>query len=239
MWIRFIALVVLAYLVGAITPAHLAAKLARGIDLREFGTRNIGTSNLYQATGKKKSILVPVIIFDLAKSWPLLWAARVLLPGDMAYWGEAAAAAAAVVGHSWPVYLNFQGGRGMLATLGIALFMPVVTGLAPWPVAVGVSIVLLGTFALRNAPLGVVSGVTALPIVSWLVGEPLALILGYLGIVAVMIIRRLAQPRREISARVKLSSVLLNRLLFDRDIRDREAWLKDTSAETSGRREKS
>jgi glycerol-3-phosphate acyltransferase PlsY len=225
MSVILVALVALAYLVGSITPAYLAARIARGVDLRKFGTRNTGISNLYRATGNRKSILIPVIIFDLAKAWPLLWAAKALGLGNA---GLAAVAVAVVIGHNWPVYLRFHGGRGMLSTLGIALVMPLITGLAPWPLATGLTIVVLGTFVARNAPLGVGLAVLALFVVSWAVGEPFELTLGYLGIVLAMVVRRLVQPRRDISARTKLPALLWNRLLFDRDIRDRKAWLEQS-----------
>ncbi len=237
MWVRFAVLVVLAYLVGAINPAYLAAKIACGIDLRDYGTRNTGLSNLYHATGKKKAILAPVIIFDVAKSWPLLWAASAL---GLGFSGEAAVAVAVIAGHNWPVYLGFRGGRGMLATLGIGLAWPLVTHLLPpWPLMVGGVILLVGMFGLRSAPLGVGAAVFSLPITSRVVEEPLAINLGYLGIVLAMIIRRLVQPRREISAHINIFNLLLNRLLFDRDIRDRDAWLAQTvSPEPSGARGK-
>lgn len=236
MWFRFVALIVLAYLVGAVTPAYLAAKIARGIDLREFGTRNTGVSNLYQATGKNKAILLPVLLFDLAKPWPLLWAANAL---GLGYPGQAAVAVAVVVGHNWPVYLRFHGGRGMLSTLGIALAIPVVNLLAPWPLGVALTIAALGAFVARNAPLGVFLAVASLPLTNWLFGDPVALTLGYLGMVAAMVVRRLAVPRREISASLGLPGILLNRLLFDRDIRDRKAWLDQEPAPVpSIRREK-
>ncbi|MFH0942187.1 MAG: glycerol-3-phosphate acyltransferase [Chloroflexota bacterium] len=236
MSISFFALTALAYLVGSITPAYIAARLARGVDLRKFGTQNTGISNLWHATGKRLAILVPVILFDLAKSWPLLWAAKVL---GLGFSGQAAVAVAVVVGHNWPVYLRFHGGRGMLSTLGIALIIPVINHLPPWPLAVALFLTVLGTFAVRNAPLGVGLAVASLPLMSRAVGEPSALTLGYLGMTLAMVIRRLALPRRDISASLSLPSLLLNRLLFDRDIRDRQAWLNQTSSPAaSGQREK-
>lgn len=226
MLISYFALTALAYLVGSITPAYIAARLARGVDLRKFGTQNTGISNLWHATGKRLAILIPVILFDLAKSWPLLWAAKSLEPG---FSGQAAVAVAVVVGHNWPVYLRFHGGRGMLSTLGIAIFIPLLNHMWPWPLAVALLITGLGTFVVRNAPLGVGLAVASLPLMSRVLGEPSALTLGYLGITLAMIVRRLALPRRDISASLSLSSLLLNRLLFDRDIRDRQAWLNQTS----------
>jgi len=233
MWLRFLLMVVLAYLVGAITPAYLAAKLARGIDLRTFGTRNTGVSNLWHATDKKMSILLPVILFDFAKAWPVIWAAKFL---GLGLWGEAAVAVAVVAGHNWPVYIRFHGGRGALSTLGIAVFMPLINGLAPWPVTVGVAIVLLGTFVIRNAPLGVALGIISLSVVSWIVREPTPLVWGYVGIALAMVACRLVQPRHDTS--FSFPRLLINRLLFDRDIQDRQTWINRAYSQRASQQRK-
>ena len=235
MSVPFIGLTIAAYLLGSVPPAYLAARLSRGIDLRKFGTGNIGLSNLWHATNKRVAIVVPVIFFDIVKGMPLVWAAKVM---GLGFTGQAAVVIAVIIGHNWPVYLGFRGGRGMLTTLGIAIILPVVNDLFPWPVIVGVSITALGTFVIRNSPLGVGVGVASLPLMSWAVQEPLALTLIYLGITLVMIIRRLALPRRDISASLSLRQLLLNRLLFDRDIRDRAVWIRHTpSQDGSSKRE--
>jgi len=227
--VLFITLIILAYLLGSVTPAYLAARLTTGVDLRKFGTGNIGLSNLWQATNRKVAIVVPVILFDLTKGIPLIWAAKAT---GLDLGAQVAVMLAAIIGHNWPCYLGFRGGRGMLTTLGIAIILPVVNGLPPWPVAVGVSIASLGTFVFRNSPVGVGLAVASLPLVSWLVQEPFTLTLGYLGLTLVMIIRRLALPRRDISASLGLGQLLLNRLLFDRDIRDRAAWIHPTLSQS-------
>lgn len=227
MSVPLVGLTILAYLLGSVTPAYLAARLARGIDLRKCGTGSTGLSNLWHATGKRVAIVVPVVLFDLAKGMPLVWVAKVMGLGITA---QVAVALAVIIGHNWPLYLGFRGGRGMLTTLGIAIILPVVNTLSPWPVLVGVSIAALGAFVVRNSPLGVVIAVASLPLVSWIVGEPPTMTLGYLGITLVMVIRRLALPRNEVSASLSLWQLLLNRLLFDRDIRDRAAWLSRPSS---------
>jgi len=75
-------------------------------------------------------------------------------------------------------------------------------------------------------PLGVGAAVAALPLVSWAVpGEPLPITLGFLVIFLITVIKRLARRRTDISASLSNGQLLLNRLLFDRDIRDRKAWI--------------
>ena len=121
MTVLVVIIILLAYLLGSVPPAYLAARLSRGVDLRKFGTGNIGVSNLWHATGKRVAIVVPVILFDLAKGMPLVWAAKAMGLGVTA---QAAVAIVAIIGHNWPFYLGFRGGRGMLTTLGIAIILP-------------------------------------------------------------------------------------------------------------------
>jgi len=80
-------------------------------------------------------------------------------------------------------------------------------------------------FIIRNVPLGVGAGITALPLVSWGLGRPISLTLGFLAMFLIMVIRRLAAPQPLDVASIGKKQLFLNRLLFDRDIRDRKAWI--------------
>jgi glycerol-3-phosphate acyltransferase PlsY len=95
----------------------------------------------------------------------------------------------------------------------------------PWGIVAFLAIAGVGALVIHNVPLGVGAGIAALPLVGWAVGEPFPVILGYLAMFLIMVIKRLALPRAAIAASVSNRQILLNRLLFDRDIRDREAWI--------------
>ena len=86
-------------------------------------------------------------------------------------------------------------------------------------------------FAFHNAPLGVVTALATLPLVSWVFGEPLPFTLGFSVIFLLSVIRRLTAPRTSLTASVSLRQLIVNRLLFDRDIRNREAWIRRTPIE--------
>ena len=117
-----------AYLVGAVPTSYLAGKLARGIDLREHASKNVGATNLYRVLGWKYAI--PVGAFDLAKG-----AVAVALLGPWSggpAWLPVARGAAAVLGHVFSPYLRFRGGKGVATAAGAFL------ALAPLAIAISV-----------------------------------------------------------------------------------------------------
>ncbi len=219
MSIEFILLILGAYLLGSVPAAYLVAKLSRGIDLRHYGSGNVGASNLMKATSKWHAI--PVIIFDLAKGAVMIWVAQLVGLGIAQ---QVTAGLAAIIGHNWPAFLRFGGGRGVLTTLGAAVILPLINNLLPWGIVISLAIVAV-CFFIHCLPVGVVVGAAALPLVSWGFHEPLPLTLGFLAMFLIVVIRRLTVPRAAITASVSNKQLLVNRLLFDRDIRDREAWI--------------
>jgi glycerol-3-phosphate acyltransferase PlsY len=221
MAIAFSLLLVGAYLVGSIPTAYLAARWGRGIDIRQYGSGNVGASNVVRSSGKSLAALVSIV--DLAKGGLVVWAAQA---AGLAIALQVAIGVAAIIGHNWPVFLHFSGGRGVLTTLGVAFALPLLNGpLVPWAFIISLALASVFIFGLRNLPLGTIIGVAALPLVSWLTGEPLACIFGFLAMFLVMAIRRLTAPRSSFTASVATGELLINRLLLDRDIRDREAWI--------------
>lgn len=209
------------YLLGSVPVAYLIAKWSRGMDIRKYGSGNVGTTNLLRLTSRKTGI--PVVIFDLGKGMLMVWAAQVLGLGIA---GEAAVGLAVVTGHNWPLFLRFNGGRGILTVLGIAIILPLLNGFMPWEIIISLALTAAGAFIIHNLPLGVFVGVTALPLTSWAFDRPLSMTLAFLALFLIVVIRRLTAPRSPLAKSVSRRQLIINRLLFDRDIRDRETWLK-------------
>jgi glycerol-3-phosphate acyltransferase PlsY len=220
MAIEFVLLLLAAYLLGSVPAAYLAARWSRGIDLRQYGSGNVGVSNLRRRASKW--VVIPTIIFDLGKGMVMVWAAQLMGFGVTQ---QVAAGLAAIIGHNWPVFLRFSGGRGMLTTLGVALFLPLIHRLIPWEIIVFIAAAGIGLLITHETSLGVGAGIAAMPLVSWGVNEPLPMTLGFLAIFLITIIRRLTAPKTPVTASVPSGELMLNRLLFDRDIRDRETWI--------------
>jgi len=219
-------LIIAAYLLGSIPAAYLVAKWLRGVDLRQYGSGNIGATNLAALTSKL--VASPVIIFDLGKGALMVGIAHLLGLGIVA---EVTVALATIIGHNWSVFLRFGGGRGLLTTVGVGFVLPSINNMVPWVIMASLvtdAIVLLIT---HSMPLGVCFAMLVLPSVSLGLGEPLPVILGYLIIFLILVVKRLAVPRTAIAESLSYKQLLVNRLLFDRDIRDRAIWLNWRSAQ--------
>ena len=226
MAIEFVLLVLAAYLLGSVPAAYLAARWSRGIDIRQYGSGNVGLANLWRLAPRWSAILV--CIFDLAKGMVMVWVAQEIGLGIAE---QVAVGVAAIIGHNWPVFLGFSGGRGIITTLGVVFI------LMPWGAAVFLAIASL-TILVKSSPLPVLAGITALPLASWFfsqplgIEEPLPVTLGFLAIFLIIVIRRLT-ARQTTAVSIGKKQLLLNRLLFDRDIRDKEAWVHRAPPEAS------
>jgi len=213
MGIEFFLLLIGSYLLGSVPAAYLATKWRQGIDIRQHGSGNVGAANIL-ATGSKWASIV-VIIFDLGKGILPVYIARLL---GLPVYQQVIIGLATIIGHNWPVFLGFSGGRGLLTIVGVVLI------LAPW-LALIMVVFAFAWAPFRQLALGTLCAMILLPILSWFLSEPLAMILGFLAMFLLVIIRRLTAPKTSLATSVPTSQLLLNRLLFDRDIKDREAWL--------------
>ncbi len=142
-----------AYLVGSISFSYLAVWLVHGRDIRELGSGNAGATNVLRTTGLTAALAV--LLLDIAKG-----AAPVLLAlGAGAGPAVASATAlAAVLGHVFPIYLRFRGGKGVATALGA------LAALALWPTVVAVGVILLLISWTRYVSLGSIVGVTLAPV---------------------------------------------------------------------------
>ena len=150
---------VASYLVGAIPTSYLVARLGRGIDLREHGSRNLGATNLYRTLGWK--FAVPVALFDVAKgAVPVLVFAPVASPSRLF---ALACGAAAVIGHVLSVFVRFRGGKGVATAAGVMLGFS--------PLALGIALVLWIAIVFGTGYVSLASMIAAasLPLTVWLI----------------------------------------------------------------------
>ena len=212
------ALILGAYLLGSVPAAYLVAKL-RGIDLKRYGTGQAGAGNLWRMTSWRLGL--PVGVFDLSKGLVMVWVAE-LLGLDIAQ--QLVVGAAAIIGHNWSVFLRFSGGRGVGTTIGVIFILPIINEMTPWATIAFFVLLIFGSIMLRSSPLPVLAGVTALPLVSAFF-ESLSVTVGFLAICLIKVIKRLTAPRAAEAIPVSKGRLLMNRLLFDRDIMDRKVWM--------------
>ena len=207
-------LVVLAgYVIGAVPVAYIAGRL-KGIDIRRYGSANVGASNVYQSVAHWA--VVPVGLAQIALAMAGIGLAK-LLDQDLSV--QVAAGVAALGGACWSVYLRLAGGRGIGASIGFMLF------LTPITLAVFIVVSMAGVFA-RNVPLGVGAAIALAPLSSLIVDGPGAIALGSLCMAIIIFTKRLLGNPGVRAEGVSRRDVMLNRLLFDRDIRNRDEWVR-------------
>ncbi len=144
----------IAYLLGSIPFGYLLVRLFRNEDVREQGSGNIGATNVARSGGTKLGVVT--LLLDIGKAFAAVVIARHLAPG--VYDVQVAAAVAAVVGHVYPVWLGFRGGKGVASALGVFLVLT-------WPSTVAILLVFVVVFALtRYVSLASIVGLATFPL---------------------------------------------------------------------------
>ena len=169
-----IALVVSAYLLGSVPSGYILGNMA-GVDLKKAGSGNVGATNVARVLGKGRGALT--LVADVAKGWLPVFAALQL---EMSLAAVTLGGTATFLGHLYPIFLRFEGGKGVATGMGV-LF-----ALAPL-----VTVVLLAIFAAmvavsRRVSLGSIAAALAAPVILWLAGNP-AIVTAVGGFIAAMI----------------------------------------------------
>jgi glycerol-3-phosphate acyltransferase PlsY len=161
--ILYIIVAVGAYLLGSIPFGYLLVKVFRGQDIRDTGSGNIGATNV--ARSGAKGLGAATLVLDALKGTLAVWIAGLLAPSsDSAAMLTAVAALAAVLGHVFPVWLKFKGGKGVATALGVFVM------LFPWAVLVSLGVFILTVLITRYVSLGSVLAAIAFPIAAYLLG---------------------------------------------------------------------
>ena len=153
--IQYSVVLPLAYLLGSVSWGYILLQLKMGVDVREYGSGRTGMSNVLRTGGVKSAAVV--LTLDIAKGVVAVVIARTVIATDGA---EVAAALIVLVGHNWPVFLRFKGGRGILTALGgLALMVPVAAIVAT---ATFLAITALSRYISLGSVVGVVIGALAI-----------------------------------------------------------------------------
>ena len=145
-----LAAVAFGYLLGSVPFAHLLAR-RRGIDLREVGSGNVGATNVLRTSGARQAVLV--LCLDAAKGAIAVLVAAALTTGPAT---PVAAGLAAVIGHIYPPWLGFRGGKGVATAVGVFAV------LAPLALAIGCAAFVLAVWVTRYISVGSMAGAIAL-----------------------------------------------------------------------------
>lgn len=179
-----VGLIIFAYLLGSVPCGYILGKIA-GVDVRTVGSGNVGATNVARAAGKSLGMLT--LIFDAAKGFLAVIAAQKLAPSVTVV---ALAAIAAFLGHLYPIYLRFKGGKGVATGLGALL------ALAPMATLVLVVVFAVVVGVSRIVSLGSIAAALATPLVLWFLQQPPAIVCmgAFLG--AMSIFRHRSNIRR-------------------------------------------
>jgi len=179
--------IIIGYLLGSIPTAYIVTRLRKGVDIRNIGSRNMGAANVMREIGTYEGVFVCVI--DIAKGAGAIMIAQALGISELLVFG---AGFAALVGHNFPVFVGFRGGRGTASLIGIFLV------LAPQSTLVALVIVVIPFFATLKSSAAILIGVALgclgfalLPLFVWLLEGSLMLVCYVLAIDIFMLVRNL------------------------------------------------
>ena len=169
-----------AYLVGGIPFGFLLVKIKTGQDVRVSGSGNIGATNVLRTTGKAAGVLT--LLLDIGKGFFAVWLAG-RITGGSAEW-MAAAAVVVMLGHVFPVFLHFKGGKAVASFIGAYLYLtplPLLAALVAWLAAV---------LATRYVSLGSILAAGTFPLAVWLIAHAaLPVMLASIASAVVIIVR--------------------------------------------------
>jgi glycerol-3-phosphate acyltransferase PlsY len=177
-WILF------GYALGSVPFAFLLARRA-GIDVRVSGSGNVGAANVMRTTGAQLG--VTVMALDISKGAASVWIAHA---GDGSVAAMAAAGFAAILGHIYPVWLRFHGGKGVAVAAGVFSM------LAPIATACAAGVFVVTVILTRLVSLGSIAATVALPSIAWAFGVPGEVLTAASGSAALILFRHRGNIRR-------------------------------------------
>jgi len=192
--------IVIGYLLGSVPCAYIAARLAKGVDIRRVGGGNVGALNVMREVGTAAGLAV--FLGDVAKGSLAVLVAQWL--GLSPLW-VFAAGLAALVGHSWPVWLKFRGGQGLATAMGVLVV------LAPIEFAVSFAIIAIVILVTSNARLGAAVGLVLLPVIIWLFGGELGLIIYSIVVPLFCVLKALSRLKSDLASSEGRRSFIFDR----------------------------
>lgn len=162
---KIISTVCLSYLLGSIPFGFLVSKYFQKIDIREYGSGNIGASNIFRILGFRYAILV--MIGDCLKGYLSLYLVRLMHIGGTGIYLYLLAGLFAIAGHNWSIFLKLRGGKGIATTFGVVLF------LYPIIAIISALIWLILVIILKFASVGSLIAVLSMFILSFIFNTPI------------------------------------------------------------------
>ncbi|SFS94175.1 glycerol-3-phosphate 1-O-acyltransferase PlsY [Marininema halotolerans] len=169
--------ILIAYLLGSISFSYVITRWTKGYDIRERGSGNAGSTNMLRVVGKGPAVLV--FILDVIKGMAAVGVGYAFGVNETMLLG---CGVAAIIGHNWPIFLGFRGGKGIATTIGVTALMTLSAALSSGVVAI------LAVILTRYVSLGSLIFIAGLPIMISILDYPtsyiyLSLIIALLGFI--------------------------------------------------------
>ncbi len=184
MAIKIVLFCLISYLIGSFSSAVWIGKWFFGVDVREHGSKNAGATNTFRVLGYKAGI--PVFVLDVLKSFIsvnlIIFIPEIIVNTEMYYGVKILFGICAVIGHIFPIYTGFKGGKGVASMLGLVI--------ALHPIAAGITfVVFIFVFLItRIVSISSISAALAFPIIIYLLEKNNSLTLTIFSIIAAVII---------------------------------------------------
>lgn len=193
-----ILVIVLGYILGSLPFAYLLGRAFKGMDLRRSG--NVGTLSVMREVGTIAGFAN--LVLDVGKGSLAIGIAQWLnVPSAFVF----ASGFAAVLGHSWPIFINFKGGGGLATTFGVLL------GLAPGASGISFAIMAVAVLLTSNFRFGAIVGLVFLPLFIWLFGGHLDLILYSIWLPLFLILRNMLKLKHELATNPGKKGLIMDR----------------------------
>ena len=218
-------LYVVAFLLGSVPTAYILGRVVKGIDIRRYGSGNVGGGNVIQHVGRKW--FVPQMISDaLVKGAGSIWFSVYVVGID---WNSPLLIGPpllVLMGNNWSPFLKMQGGRGLGVAAGtLVAFSPAILGV--------VLVIYFGGYLLsKEAGIWALVALLSLPVMALLFPATLkmtdgtALVWYCLGVLGLVVLKRLSSNWMPLPNDVSRKRVFFNRLFRDRDVDDRDQWIE-------------
>lgn len=195
-WI--ILAIIISYLVGSIPTAYVFGRLLKGIDIRKFGSGNVGATNALRVLGRGPGVLV--LILDILKGvLPTVFLADFVIlqvPSISPALSRILFGFCCICGHNWTIFLRFKGGKGVATSLGVLLGLAVKIEGVVWILGVAILVWMATFFVFRIISLSSITAALSLPLSAWLLGVSRILLFFSLVIAVFAIFRHKSNLRR-------------------------------------------
>ena len=208
-----------AYLLGSIPTAYLVGRIVRGVDIRGYGSGNVGSANLWEHVGKRWVYPVAAVEVLVKGALPVMVAVHILeISRSSAF--MIGPGLLAIAGNNWSIFLKLQGGRGIAVTGGSLLALTPILAVVCAVVSIG------GWKITGNSGLWVLISLILLPLCAFLLHDNLNMVWYTVGLLGIVVLKRLSANWTPFPGDISRKRVLFNRLVRDRDVSDRTEWVR-------------